>query len=90
MPTHDLPLARIRGEYREMPGLRLTFAQACRLWHLDAARCRDVLERLVAEGFIHQTHDGAYTALAATRGTPLKATLASSRSRRPRNISRTA
>ena len=88
MSTHDLLLARIRGEFREMPGLRLTFAQACRLWHLDAAHCRAVLEGLVAEGFIHQAHDGAYTAVAATRGTPLKATLASSR--RLRNISRTA
>jgi hypothetical protein len=33
-------VARIRGEYREMPGLRLTFAQACRLWQLDAPTCR--------------------------------------------------
>lgn len=79
MATHDLLLARIRGEYREMPGLRLTFPQACRLWHLDPVRCRAVLEGLVAEGFIHQAHDGAFTALAITRGTPAKATLSSSR-----------
>jgi len=89
MPTHDSLLARVRGEYREMPGLRLTFSQACRLWHLDAGPCRAVLEGLVAEGFIHQTHDGAYMAQTATRGTPLKATLASSRRSRPR-ASRTA
>ena len=29
---------RVRGEFREMPGLRLTFAQACRLWQLDPTR----------------------------------------------------
>lgn len=80
MPTHDLLLlARIRGEFGEMPGLRLTFPQACRLWHLDPSHCRAVIERLVAEGFVHETANGAYTAVAATRGTPVKATLASSR-----------
>ena len=31
---------RVRGEFREMPGLRLTFAQACRLWQIDTATCR--------------------------------------------------
>jgi hypothetical protein len=31
MPPSELLFARIRGEFREMPGLRLTFAQACRL-----------------------------------------------------------
>lgn len=25
---------RIRGEFLEMPGLKLTTAQACRLWNL--------------------------------------------------------
>ena len=28
-------LQRIRAEFREMPGLKLTAAQATRLWHLD-------------------------------------------------------
>ncbi len=78
MTTPDLLLTRIRGEYREMPGLRLTFEQACRLWQVDAATCRSVLEQLVAERFLHRTHDGAYCAFALTRGVPVKATLASS------------
>jgi hypothetical protein len=82
MTTSDLLLARIRGEYREMPGLRLTFDQACRLWHVDAATCRGVLENLVAESFLHRTHDGAYCAFAETRAVPVKATLASSRTER--------
>jgi hypothetical protein len=78
MATPDLLLARIRGEYSEMPGLRLTFEQACRLWQVDAATCRSVLENLVAERFLHRTHDGAYCAFPETRAVPVKATLASS------------
>ena len=89
MPTNGLLLTRIRGEFGEMPGLRLTLPQACRLWHLDASHCREVLERLIAEGFIHETADGAYTAVAATRGRSAKATLASSR-RPPARAFRTA
>jgi len=79
MASHDLLLARIRGEYREMPGLRVTFELACRLWDLCAVGCRVVLEGLVAERFLYRADDGSYTALAATRGTPAKATLDSSR-----------
>ena len=89
MPTHGLLLTRIRGEFGEMPGLRLTLPQACRLWNLDASHCREVLERLIAEGFIHETADGAYRAVAATRSRSAKATLASSR-RSPARASRTA
>ena len=53
---------RVRGEYREMPGLRLTFAQACRLWQFDPATCERILGELVREQFLHQTRDGAYVA----------------------------
>ena len=35
-------LRRIRGEYLEMPGLRLTSVQAQRLWGLDARTCASV------------------------------------------------
>jgi len=38
-PVTDDALIRIRGEYLEMPGLRLTTRQAQRLWHFDHARC---------------------------------------------------
>lgn len=50
----------VRGEYLEMPGLSLTFAQAMRLWHLDAASCRRVLDTLVSSGFLTETRHGAY------------------------------
>ena len=80
MTTPDRLLARIRGEYREMPGLRLTFEQACRLWQVDAATCCGVLESLVTEGFLHRTHDGAYSAFPQTRAVPGKAKPVSGRS----------
>lgn len=63
LPHSDPLVVRIRGEYREMPGLRLTLAQACRLWQVDAATCESVLHRLVAEGFLFRTMDGAFIAL---------------------------
>lgn len=61
-PALHVLLARARGEYLEMPGLRLTLAQACRLWQLDEALCGRVLERLVREGFLRQTDTGFYIA----------------------------
>lgn len=63
LPFESL-VARIRGEYREMPGLRLTFAQACRLWQVDAPTCQTLLEQLVRETFLRKTLDGAYIARA--------------------------
>jgi hypothetical protein len=58
----DRLLARVRGEFREMPGLCLTVPQACRLWQLDAQDCICVLGVLVAEGFLARTAAGAYIA----------------------------
>lgn len=42
--------ARIRAEYHEMPGMRLTVRQAARLFNLEPARCERVLHTLVADG----------------------------------------
>jgi hypothetical protein len=53
----------IRGEYLEMPGLSLTFLQAMRLWNLDAASCRHVLDELVGAGFLTETRHGAFRRL---------------------------
>jgi hypothetical protein len=41
---------RVRGEYHAMPGLRLTLAQAARLFNLDRAHCEQVLQTLVTDG----------------------------------------
>jgi hypothetical protein len=46
----DILHERVRGEYREMPGLRLTLAQAARLFNLEAKQCGRVLDRLVTDG----------------------------------------
>jgi hypothetical protein len=57
--SRDL-LLRVRGEYLELPGLRLTLAQAQRLWHMERDQCEQVLSILVEEAFLRQTRDGAF------------------------------
>ena len=51
---------RIRGEFLEMPGLRLTPKQASRLWAIDHATSERVLDRLTSTGFLARTREGAY------------------------------
>jgi len=45
-------LLRIRSEFYEMPGLKLTLAQASRLFQLDASRCEQVLASMVDTGHL--------------------------------------
>lgn len=56
----DEVLQRIQGEYVEMPGLRLTAAQAQRLWGLERDMCDAVLGALVEAKFLSRTRDGAF------------------------------
>jgi hypothetical protein len=65
---------RIYGEYLEMPGLRLTCAQAQRLWGLDATACVDALQTLTNAGFLRRTDAGQYVRLTdgAVRVCPLR------------------
>ncbi len=56
----DEVLQRIQGEFIEMPGLRLTAAQAQRLWGLDRDVCDALLGALVDAKFLSQTRDGAF------------------------------
>lgn len=58
--VQDDTLRRIRGEYLEMPGLRLTTAQAQRLWNLDRPTCENLLGSLVASRFLSKTRDGSF------------------------------
>jgi Spy/CpxP family protein refolding chaperone len=51
---------RVRGEFTEMPGLKLTPAQAQRLWGLEQGACRQVLQMLTDSRFLRRTRDGAY------------------------------
>lgn len=53
-------LQRIQGEYLEMPGLRLTTAQAQRLWGLERDVCEALLAALVDTKFLCRTRDGAF------------------------------
>jgi hypothetical protein len=58
--TIEETLQRVQGEFREMPGLRLTPAQASRLWGLDAVASQAVLDALVDVRFLRKTADGAF------------------------------
>lgn len=51
-------IARILGEYREMPGLALTLDQARRLRGCDALTCRCVIDVLVARGMLRWSREG--------------------------------
>jgi len=53
-------LERVCGEYREMPGLRLTRPQAQRLWGLDDQTCGRILTALLQSGFLCETYDGRF------------------------------
>jgi hypothetical protein len=53
-------LQRIRSEYEEMPGMRLTREQAARLWSLSGELCDRVLAELEGQGFLRRLNDGAY------------------------------
>jgi hypothetical protein len=50
-------LQRVRAEFLEMPGLRLTRAQARRLWALDETLCDAILAALVEARFL--VHSGS-------------------------------
>jgi Fic family protein len=50
--SRDEALHRIRADYLELPGLRLTAPQAARLWGLALETASDLLEELVARKFL--------------------------------------
>jgi hypothetical protein len=57
----DRIVYRIREEFREMPGLRLTPAQATRLWGLEEDTCTAVIDRLVSAAYLRWTDTGEVT-----------------------------
>jgi len=57
----EMAVRRVREEFREMPGLLLTPAQATRLWGLEHEMCRAVIESLVAAAFLRWTDSGSIT-----------------------------
>lgn len=60
MRTIDDVLECLRSEFLEMPGLRLTAAQAQRLCGIERALCQTVLDALVDDSFLCVKSDGAY------------------------------
>jgi len=42
----------ISAEFNEMPGMRLTFAQVCRMWTLTRAEAQAVIGSLVERGLL--------------------------------------
>jgi hypothetical protein len=73
----DEVLRRVQCEFLEMPGLRVTVAQARRLWGLDAASCDALLGALVDANFLFKTRDGAF--MRVESAAPVKASLRSGR-----------
>jgi hypothetical protein len=61
--TTDYMLRRIRSEYLERPGLRLTRRHAQRLWGLDEHTCAQLLDSLTETKFLRRTGDGLYSRL---------------------------
>ena len=53
-------LDRLRSEFLEMPGLRLTAEQAHRFCGVERAACSLALDALVEERFLSARPDGSY------------------------------
>lgn len=60
---HDTLLKRIRAEFLEMPGLRLTLEQTQRLCGVDRALCEHGLSMLVDMKFLCIKPNGMYARL---------------------------
>jgi hypothetical protein len=52
--------ARIRAEFDESPGMRVTQAQISRLFLLDSTLCSTVVSALVDSGFLRKDGIGRY------------------------------
>jgi hypothetical protein len=71
MPQSKEDIIRfVHSDFREMPGLRLTEAQARRLWNLDRATCQDVLDTLVERSILTRAADGRYCSTAGDLAQP--------------------
>ena len=58
--SREQVLRRVRAEFQEMPGLRLTLAQAVKLFGLREDICARVLTALVNERALTRGIDGQY------------------------------
>ena len=76
---------RIRAEYLETPGMRLTPAQVQRLSGVDVAICKRVLDDLVLATCLHPDDDGVYAR--GSEGVPRLRTAKAELNARPIRIS---
>ena len=58
--NRSLLLDRVTAEFREMPRLQLTQAQATRLFGLESGVCERVLGKLVSEHVLTRDERGRY------------------------------
>jgi hypothetical protein len=56
---------RLREEFEETPGLRLTVDEASRFWALDEVTCELVLTELAIQGFLARGVDDRFQMYAA-------------------------
>jgi hypothetical protein len=57
----ETDLARLRGMFLEVPGTRLSVAQAARLAGVEPLECRQILETLADLDFLKVGRDGTFT-----------------------------
>ena len=58
--SRQLLAQRVQGEFEEMPGLKLSLAQAQRLLGLDGVECESVFRALMDARVLSRTRDGSY------------------------------
>jgi len=69
---HKTLLERVRAEFLEMPGLRLTLEQAQRLCGVEPTLCKAVLDALVDAKFLCVKSNGTYARLTDGGVPPLR------------------
>ena len=73
-------LERLRGEYLEIPGLKLRIEQVQRFCGIEQTMCTLVLDALVKASFLSLNSDGTYMRLtegSSPRPSPVKVVLTS-------------
>ncbi len=60
LASREQLVRRVRNEFEEMPGLRLTFSQATLLFDLNPGCCERILTGLMQSGFLIRTRQGQY------------------------------
>jgi len=60
VPAREGLVRRVAAEFREMPDLRLTTAEAGRLFDLRSDICKRLIDRLVRDGVLRLDGEGRY------------------------------